>query len=301
MNCLFLYNPNSGRGKIVRKLALIRKTLEKKFSHVDVMSTLSGEDMTAKAREGAKIYDVIVFSGGDGSFNNVLQGIGESDVTLGYLPSGTANDVARSLGIPKKISRALHIICEGRKERVDCMRVNGTRYCMYIAAAGAFTEVTYSTPQKYKRALGRVAYAIEGLKNNMKLDVFPVKITNGETTYASDAVFLFVLNGRSVAGFPVNKQASMADGKLEIAVVEQASRPNLRQKIGAYFSMAALFLRGIKVRRRNIHTLGGEIVDVETSDDLVWDFDGEEGVTGSVHIEALKGRVKMFVPKNKKI
>lgn len=301
MNCLFLYNPNSGKGKIAEKLKQIKKTLEKKFENVDVVATLSGDDMTRKAEEGAKRYDVIVFSGGDGSFNRVLQGIGNSDVTLGYIPAGTANDVARSLGISKKLSRALHTIIDGRVEHVDCMRVNGTHYCMYIAAAGAFTQITYSTPQKFKRALGRLAYAIEGLKKNMKLDVFPVRITSGGKTLESSAVFLLVLNGRSVAGFPVNKDASMVDGVLETAVVQQAKKPNLFQKIGAYFSMAALFLRGVKVRRRNIQALYGAEVDIETRDDIVWDFDGEEGICGSVHIEALRGHVKMFVPKNKKI
>lgn len=301
MKCLFLYNPNSGKGKIAKKLNYICEKLAKTFDEVIVQATESSGDMTSKAREGAALYDVIVFSGGDGSFNRVLQGIEGTGVTIGYLPSGTANDVARSLGISKRISRALKVIEEGRVENVDCMRVNGTHYCMYIAAAGAFTKITYSTPQKYKRALGRGGYVIEGLKNNMQLDVFPVTVTSGEQTYTGFSVFMFVLNGRSVAGFPVNKESSMQDGVLETAIVRQARKPNLWQKIGAYFSMAALFLRGVKVRRRDIHTLYGKTVEIKTREDIVWDFDGEEGIRGNVKIEALKGHVKMFVPKKKKI
>ncbi len=301
MKCLFLYNPNSGAGTIEKKLAYICKTLGKKYDRVDAVATKSGEDMTEKARQGAQEYDAIVFSGGDGSFNRVLQGIGNSGVHVGYLPAGTANDVAKSLSIPKNTKRALKIITEGHVKNLDCMLVNGSHYCMYIAAAGAFTQVTYSTPQKYKRALGKLAYAVEGLKNNMKLDVFPVKITCGEHSYEGSAVFLFVLNGRSVAGFPVNKDASMADGLLETAVVRQAHKPNLRQKIGAYFSMAALFLRGVKVRRRNIQTLYGKRVEIKTRADVVWDFDGEEGICGDITVETLEGRVKMFVPKRKKV
>ncbi len=89
---MFLYNPNSGKGKVAKKIDYVRKKLEKKYDVVDIVETTSGADLEAKAREGALNYDVILFSGGDGTFNNVLQGVGESDVTLGYIPSGTVND-----------------------------------------------------------------------------------------------------------------------------------------------------------------------------------------------------------------
>ena len=301
MKCLFLYNPNSGKGKLKKKLGYIQKTLEKKFETVDIAVTESSEDMTEKACAGAANYDVIVFSGGDGSFNRVLQGIEGTNVVLGYIPAGTANDVARSLGIKKNLCKALKVIADGHVANVDCMKVNGSQYSMYIVAAGAFTPVTYCTPQNLKRALGKVAYAIEGLKHNMKFDVFPVKITADGETYEAMSVFTVVMNGRSAAGFPMNKDASMQDGMLEIAVIKQVEKPSLAQKIGAFFSLAALFLRGIKVRKRNIYTMRGERVKIETHDDVVWDFDGEEGIRGTIEIQTLKGYVKMFVPKKKKI
>ena len=107
MNCLFLYHPKSGRGKVAKKIGYIRRTLCAHFGHVDIVATESGEEMTEYARDGAERYDVILFSGGDGTFNRVLQGIGGRDVRLGYLPGGTTNDVARSLGIPRNVKGAL--------------------------------------------------------------------------------------------------------------------------------------------------------------------------------------------------
>lgn len=86
MNCLFLYHPTSGKGKVAKKIGYIRKTLLAHFESVDIVATESGEDMTLHARSGAEKYDVILFSGGDGTFNRVLQGIGEKDVRLGYIP-----------------------------------------------------------------------------------------------------------------------------------------------------------------------------------------------------------------------
>lgn len=301
MDCLFLYNPNSGKGKLKKEIPHIRRELEKKFGRVEIAETTSAKDMKERAREGAEQFDVILFSGGDGTFNLVLDGVGERDVRLGYIPSGTTNDIAHSLGIPRSVKGALKVILSGHAEAVDCMRVNGTHYVMYIAAAGAFTAVTYNTPQKAKRMLGRVAYAVHGLKKNMNLDVFPVRCCCGGKEIQSDGVLVFVMNGRWVAGFGVNKESSMRDGALEVAIIKQVQRPNIFQRIGKYVSIAAIMLFGARVKKRDIEFLHGESVSIETSENVVWDFDGEEGTRGNVNIEVLRERVKVFVPKNKKI
>lgn len=300
MKCLFLYNPNSGNGKVVKKLAYIRKRLETQYE-VTVIASESAEDVETKVRAAAGVYDVIIFSGGDGTFNNVLQGLGDADVQLGYLPTGTANDVARSLGIPRSIRGALNVVLKGRSERVDCMRVNGTRYVMYVAAAGSLTSVTYETPQKQKKFWGWLAYFFRWLTRNVRLDVFPIFGTCGGKYFETDGVLMFVMNGRSVGGFPVNKGGSMQDGVLEVAIIKQAKKPNIFQRIGAYLSLAALVVVGLKVKKRDIEIMRGEHVRIYTNEKLKWDFDGEEGLEGDIDIELLKGHVKLFVPKHKKI
>lgn len=300
MKCLFLYNPNSGKGMIGRKLSYIERRLKNRYSIVDLHETKSAKDLEQCVREGAKTYDAIIFSGGDGTFNNVLHGAEASGVQLGYIPSGTVNDVARSLGIPRNVKGALKVILRGRSEDLDCMRV-GEHYAMYIVAAGAFTSATYHTPQNKKRALGALAYAFEGLKHNMKLEVFPLKVSSGGKTIRTDAVLVFVLNGQSVAGFPINREASMRDGKLETVIIKQVKRPNLFRRIGALFSVASLFVFGCKIKKKDIITLSGNSVSIETADSVVWDFDGEEGIRGNALVEVCHQRVKLFVPKKKKI
>lgn len=300
MKCLFLYNPNSGKGTIRKKLRYIEKRLKTRYSAVDICITQSAEELESRVREAAGQYDAVIFSGGDGTFNNVLHGAENSRMQLGYIPSGTVNDVARSLGIPRSVKGALNVILKGRSEALDCMRVD-RYYAMYIAAAGAFTSATYHTPQKKKRALGAFAYALEGLKHNMKLDVFPLAVTTGGQTVETDAVLIFVLNGRSVAGFPINKRGSMRDGLLETVIIKQVKKPNLFQRIGALFSVASLFVFGCKVKKKDIVTLRGETVEIKTADGVVWDFDGEEGCRGSVTVEVRPHTVKLFVPKKKKV
>ena len=86
MTCIFIYNPNSGRGKIEKKLSYIVKKLKTKYEKVDVYATKAKGDLTQKVREVADKYDCVVFSGGDGSFNEVLRGIGDMEKFTASLP-----------------------------------------------------------------------------------------------------------------------------------------------------------------------------------------------------------------------
>ena len=300
MRCLFLYHEGSGRGKAGKKLPYIKRRLKSVYSQVDAVKTTSAEELTARVKAGLSAYDAVIFSGGDGTFHDVLQAAEGSGTPLGYLPTGTVNDVARSLGIPRNIKGALNVILSGRAERLDCMKI-GERRAMYIVAAGAFTSATYTTPQAMKRVMGAAAYAVEAVLHNLDFQVFPLKINCDGKAIETSAVLVFVLNGRSVAGFPINREGSMNDGKLEVVVIRQAKRPNFFQKLTKYLSLASLFLFGCKVKKKDILTMSGKRIDIETEKNVVWDFDGEEGVTGSIEITAERGNVKLFVPRGKKV
>ncbi len=301
MKCLFLYNPNSGKGKIQKKLPLIERMLKTRYETVEIYATKSAEDLKARVASAAEEYDAVVFSGGDGTFNLVLSGVGESRVRLGYLPSGTVNDVARSLGIPKNVKKALKVIVGGRCEQLDCMRVNETGYAMYIVAAGAFTGVTYSTPQRKKKWFGRFGYVFECWKKHMKFNSFPIRVTCNGKTEEAKAVLVLVMNGRSVAGFPVNRKASMRDGKMEIAILRVREKMGFWGRVRAFFGIIGLFIHGAGFESKRLLRLYGEQITIETDDEVVWDLDGEKGDTGNTQIRLLPNHVMMFVPKNKKI
>ena len=301
MKCLFLYNPNSGKGKIQKKLPLIERMLKTRYEEVTLYATKSAEDLQSKISKSAKEFDTVVFSGGDGTFNLVLGAIGEQEVNLGYIPSGTVNDVARSLGISKNIKKALKVVIGGRCEKLDCMRVNQTDYAMYIVAAGAFTSVTYSTPQKEKKKFGWFGYAFECFKKHMKFNSFPIEVTCGEKREEARAVLILVMNGRSVAGFPVNRNASMQDDKMEIAVLRERGNLGFWGRVRAFFGIIRLFALGARCESKHLLRFEGDRISIKAGDDVVWDLDGEKGDSGNVDIQLLSKRVTMFVPKNKKI
>ena len=116
MRCILLYNPNSGKGKLHKKLPYIQKKLREKFDEVVVQTTSSAEDFEHRVRMSAEEYDCVLFSGGDGTFHHVIQALRGKRASLGYLPSGTVNDVARSLKIPRTVRGALKVILKGEPQ-----------------------------------------------------------------------------------------------------------------------------------------------------------------------------------------
>ena len=181
------------------------------------------------------------------------------------------------------------------------MNIDQTGYAMYIAAAGAFTSVTYSTPQKQKKRFGWLAYVFECCKKQMKFDSFPIEVTCGGKTEEAKAVLILVMNGRSVAGFSVNKKASMQDGKMEIAILRERKNLGFWGRVCAFFEILRLFFRGSKCGSKHLLRLSGAEVSIKAGENVVWDLDGEKGDSGNIDIRLLPRHVTMFVPKNKKI
>ena len=302
MKCLFVYNPVSGRGKTEKRLQKIVHALRERYGDVCVAATHAQGDMTRIVRESAPLFDAIVFSGGDGTFNEALQGVCESGCSpeLGYIPSGTVNDVAHSLGIPTRLRGALRVIRSGRAVPLDCMKIND-RYAMYIVAAGAFTSAPYTTPQSLKKQIGFVAYGIEGIKKNLNFDVFGVTVSDGERSVHADSVFVVLMNGRYVAGIPLNRGSSMADGKIEAALIHQRKNPGFFGKVRAFLALARLFLLGYRVREKQITRFEGSHFEIEAEESVVWNFDGEKGLSGKVTVDVVPGRIRMLVPRHRDV
>ena len=264
-------------------------------------ATQAPGDMTRFAQEAIGQVDAIIFSGGDGSFNEVLQGVAgvENMPELGYIPSGTVNDIARTLKIPKDIRKALKVITTGRNELLDCMKAND-RYAMYVIAAGAFTRATYSTSQKQKNQMGKIAYFLEGATRELNFDTFNIDCKNKSADEHTSCVFVSFMNSCSVAGFRLNKCADLQDGKIEVAIVSQKKNPSVWRKIFAVFSVFKLFLFGYKAKNKVLIRLEGSEFDVDVGEDIVWNFDGEKGISGKIHIEVVPKRVNMLVSKKLK-
>lgn len=152
-------------------------------------------------------YDYVVCSGGDGTMNEVANGmmrLHEKPI-CGYIPAGTVNDFASSLRIPKVMRHAAELVTQGKVFRCDLGSFND-KFFTYVAGFGAFTEVSYTTPQEWKNMLGKTAYFIEGLKHLAEIKPHHMRITYDEGVVEDDFVLGLVSNSVSVAGYKAYKK-----------------------------------------------------------------------------------------------
>ena len=186
---LFIYNPNSGKGNIRKEISLILEKLSLKGYQITVFPTARSGDADEMAKNEGHKFDLLVCAGGDGTFNEVARGLMESRKlgnkipVIGYIPVGTVNDFATSLDIPKDVSDAVDVIIYGMYKEVDIGSFHvGDQgelysYFTYVAAFGAFTEVSYETSQDVKNVIGKAAYFLEGVKSLQKIRPYHLRIT----------------------------------------------------------------------------------------------------------------------------
>lgn len=293
MKCLFMYNPNSGKGRIVKHLKYIESKLKEKYDIVHMYQTTSSEDTIRAANDACGVYDALVFSGGDGTFNDVITGVSSNNSRpiLGYLPSGTVNDIARNLKISRNIKRALDNVIHGDIFNHDVGKIND-RYFMYVVAAGTFTEVSYRTEQRIKRKLGKLAYVVDGMKDILN-PIFTNVMIEADGIEVSDmASLVLILNSKSVGGIPFNKHGHLNDGLFDIVMVKKGFFKGV-------FNIFKLFTFGVSRRRKRKYlvSLRATNIKVYVSDDVVWTLDGEKGPSGNIEIQNLHKHLQIFVPK----
>jgi len=296
MKCLFLYNPFSGKGRVVRYLPLIKKTLNDKFDFVDFYETKSMEDTIEKAKEACGVYDVLVFSGGDGTFNNVTTGVSScyKRPILGYIPTGTVNDIARNLNISRNIKKALNVIADGNIIQHDVGKIND-QYFMYVSAIGTFTGVSYRTEQHAKRLFGKLAYVFDGIKDIVSPQINKVKIETEKEIVEMNVPLLLVINTISIGGMRFNKGGHLNDGYFDIVLVKKGNTKGI-------FNILKLFLLGIGHKKTTGHFLCLKSKDFKITIDnnAIWCVDGEAGPKGIVHIQNLHNHLHIYSPKRKK-
>lgn len=221
---LFVYNPNAGRGKIKSKLSSILETLMNTNHEVVVYPTKKKMDARDIVKEYARDNncDAIVCSGGDGTLNEVVEGIMEtgSIVPVGYIPSGTTNDFGHSLKIPKDMISAAELVVEGNTVMCDVGSIN-ERFFTYTAAFGLFTDVSYETSQNAKNALGRVAYILSGVSKLHTVKSYHLKVEYNDEIIEDDFIYGMFANSDSVGGFKglTGKNVSLNDGLFEMLLI----------------------------------------------------------------------------------
>jgi YegS/Rv2252/BmrU family lipid kinase len=271
---LFIYNPISGKGLVKLKLSYIVEKLSNE-GLLTVIPTKEKGDATKYVMEYMDNYDLIVCSGGDGTLNEVTVGYMSVEPNkrkpCAYIPAGTVNDFATSLGISKNITKCVDDIASSTIFPYDIGEFNN-RYFTYIAGFGAFTDVSYSTPQNVKNILGKAAYILEGIKHLPKIKSIDVTITSDGKKTECSLIYGMICNTFSVGGLIKIGEEDIAldDGKFEAVFVKSPKNPiELQETINDILMN--------KLNSKHFLYMRGNDFTIESENEIPWTLDGEFG------------------------
>lgn len=270
---LFVFNPYAGKAKIKPKLSDIIDEFVKAGYWVTAYSTQAVADAKRVVKEYAEQYDMVVCSGGDGTLNEVVNGLLESGVhiPIGYIPTGSTNDYGRSLGISKNMVEAARVAVGGTVFESDLGMMNGKSF-VYVAAFGAFTAVSYQTSQHTKNILGHMAYLLSGVKSVTSIKSYYMKINVDGEELDGRFIYGMVANTVSVGGFKnlTGKEVVLDDGVFEAVFIRKPSGPIELQEI-----LSALLLDGFT--SKCVCRYKASKVKIQSEDEVAWTLDGEYG------------------------
>ena len=270
----FILNLQSGKATISSKLAVVIDMFTKAGYEVTARPTQERMDACAAAKYACgQGFDLIVCSGGDGTLNEVIQGVmrSEKKLPIGYIPAGSTNDFARGVGIPRNIIDAVQWIIDGKKYPCDIRSFND-KFFTYIAAFGAFTEVTYETSQQVKNVLGHVAYVLNGISRLKNIKSYHMKITYDDEIIEDNYIFGMVTNSSSVAGLLSLNDFLLDDGLYEVTLIKTPGNPLDLQRI-----IHSLLNIDIDIDTAYIKSFRTSKIRFECDDELQWTIDGEFG------------------------
>ncbi len=276
---LFVFNPFSGKALIKNHLLEIVDTMVKADYEVTIYPTQSAGDAKEKVQREAAAYDLVVCSGGDGTLDETVTGLMNCGVRvpLGYIPAGSTNDFAVSLGIPKDMEKAALAAVTGTAFPCDIGSFNGD-YFVYVAAFGLFTEVSYKTSQEWKNVLGHAAYILEGIKSLQEIPSFHMQVEFNNCCIQDEFIYGMITNSTSVGGF---KGMTGADVKLDDGVFEVTLIKKPRNPIELNDIIASLV--NLVDDTNMIYSFKTDHVKFTAEKEISWTLDGEYG---GDHMEA---------------
>lgn len=271
---MMIINPAAGRGGYKKNLPEALKMLSDAGCAVSVFFTERRGHATELAAEYGAGFEKLLVLGGDGTLAEAIAGLMSMEIRpqVGYIPIGTANDIARTVGLTKNdILEGVRRFLNGEPRAFDTGRRDGG-YFNYVAAFGAFTEVSYGTPQEFKKQLGEAAYLIGAAKSLSKLKSRHVRVEYDGGELEGEFLYGGVSNAYSVGGVVdlPRDEIDLGDGLHELILVKKlpsaAALASLAAKVLSHdFSSEYIVI---------LHTKRARFIFDEPE---TWSFDGEDG------------------------
>ncbi|MEJ9210703.1 diacylglycerol kinase [Bacillus smithii] len=287
-----IYNPTSGRELFKKHLPQVLQKLENAGYETSAHATTGEGDAIRAAKIAVeRRYDIVVAAGGDGTLNEVVNGLAEQEYRpkLGVIPMGTTNDFARALQIPRDIEKAVDIIVKGDTLPVDIGRMND-RYFINIAGGGRLTELTYEVPSKLKTMMGQLAYYIKGIEMLPSIKATELTIEYDGKLFEGEVMLFLIALTNSVGGFEkLAPDASINDGLFTLLILKKTN-------LAEFLRIATLALRGEHLSDDHVIYTTANRVKVRSSEKVLINLDGELGGEAPAEFENLYRHLDVFVP-----
>lgn len=290
---LLILNPFAGQRKANRFLPDIIRLFHDYGYRCETYITGARGDATKFLVDAGEKYDMIICAGGDGTLNETIAGVlaAKLECPLGYIPCGTTNDYASSIGLSGDVLQAAQDIMEGTPRSFDVGSFNG-RYFVYTATCGAFARASYTTPQAAKNILGHLAYVLEGVRDLTAITPNRMRVEAEGAVFEDEFIFCSITNSTSVGGIlKLDTQlVALNDGKFEVTMVKNPTNP-------AELSTILYGLTTMDIPNEMVKFFSTAKLNITCNPPLEWTLDGErEQETDSVEVVNLHSVVKMVIP-----
>lgn len=290
MRILFIINPTAGKGRAKSLAPFIEEECIKNNVDYVIKYTSAPGDGTSIGEWGAKAgFERIIAVGGDGTVNEVLNGIAKTSSALGVIPGGSGNDFIRSINNHKEIKKIINDNIYGKIKKADIGTCNG-KYFINVASSGFDAQVVMETQNVKKILSGSLAYLVALIKTIFTYRGCKISIKIDKALYYENTLLVAVANGRYYGGgmLPAPK-AKIDDGYFHICHIKHIGK----------LKMLALFPKFIKGEHENIKEVSmykGEKVKIEAKDELPVNVDGETFYSKEVNFEIIPNGINIIFP-----
>jgi YegS/Rv2252/BmrU family lipid kinase len=284
---LLLINPNSRRGK--DSLPEVRKLLDESgLRFIELPPGYEGSASAAIAEYRGSVDRVIV-GGGDGTLNGAAEGLLHAGLPLGVLPLGTANDFARTLGLPLDLAAAIDIIARDKTIQIDLGEANGHLF-FNVASVGFSADLAVSLTEKAKKRWGKLGYAIIAARLLASSRLFTATLEHDGQTEELRTLQVAVGNGRFYGGgMTVQADATATDGMLDFYSLE----------VDHWWRLLALLpsiRKGTQGDWNDVRAFSTKDLTIRTSKPHAVNLDGEIKTNTPVTFSIREKAISVFVP-----
>lgn len=287
-----IYNPSSGDQNQYENLMRLCTLLISDGYEVSLFRTEAKGDAAKECMLNAHKYDIIVSVGGDGTINEVANGVllSRSNTPVAILSSGTVNDFASYLGIPREAEAFFQVIKNHDVLEVDVGKLNDN-YFINVVACGLFANVGHDVEKGLKAKLGKFAYYLNGIKSVTKEGPkpFKIKLESDEKTIEEDVFLVIIANTSSVGGFKnLAPEASVTDGYLNVICIRATN-------IAEYVNIFMSIFSGTHVDSEYVYYFTTNQLQIDSDEKIEIDYDGEDGGILPCTISVAKEKLRVLI------